>query len=174
MAIENIDQFIKKINETKKESKVDLSAEEDLSLAIMNLVSIEEHFFFTAVKTNKEKYFKLLEETRKMRKELLKRLIKDYEGEVWCISKHLLAASMRLMEVGTKYLSKGEKKEAYDFFEKSYNLYTMFWGLVLKAIPLEKVKGLSENQLNIHDKEENGVLDKLKNLIQKVVDCCKE
>ena len=31
-----------------------------------------------------------------MRKLLLKEIIKDYEGENWCISKHLLAAAMRL------------------------------------------------------------------------------
>jgi hypothetical protein len=41
-----------------------------------------------------------------MRKELLAKIIKEYEGENWCISKHLLASSMRLMEVGTKMLTK--------------------------------------------------------------------
>lgn len=84
-----------------------MSANEDLSIAIMNLISIEEHLFFTAEKTNKPQYLTLLNEVRSMRGDLLKRIIKDYEGEVWCISKHLLAASMRLMEVGTKE----EKKE---------------------------------------------------------------
>ena len=54
------------------------------------------------------------------KKVLLKRIIKDYEGEVWCISKHLLAASYRLMEVGTKALGRGNKEESKEFFNKVF------------------------------------------------------
>jgi len=85
---------------------------------------MEEHFFFTYNKTKNEKYLDLLNEVREMRKSLLKRIVKDYEGEIWCISKHLLAASMRFIEVGTKALTKGEKKAAKDLFQKSYQLYS--------------------------------------------------
>ena len=89
--MENIDQFIKKVNEGKQ-GQLDLSSDEDLSIAIMNLISIEEHFFFTGAKTGKPEYYDLLNTAREMRKDLLKRIIKEYEGEVWCISKHLLSA----------------------------------------------------------------------------------
>lgn len=105
--VKDYGDLLKKIDKIKKTDGIDLSANEDLSIAIMNLISIEEHLFFTAEKTNKPQYLTLLNEVRSMRGDLLKRIIKDYEGEVWCISKHLLAASMRLMEVGTKE----EKKE---------------------------------------------------------------
>jgi len=47
---------------------MDLSRDQDLVIAIMNLVSIEEHFFFTAEKTGDKKYYDLLSETREMRK----------------------------------------------------------------------------------------------------------
>jgi len=33
---------------------MDLSSDQDLTIAIMNLVGIEEHFFFTAEKTGKK------------------------------------------------------------------------------------------------------------------------
>jgi len=112
--------LIENFNALKKQDKMDLSTDEDLSLAIMNLVSIEEHFFFTAEKTERKKYYDLLAGVREIRKSLLKKLVKNPEGEVWCISKHLLAASMRLMEVGTKELGRGRKKEAYELFEKAY------------------------------------------------------
>ena len=115
---QNIEDFIKKVQESKTK-ELDLSSDEDLSIAIMNLISIEEHFFFTGAKTDKPEYFDLLNTAREMRKELLKRIIKDYEGEVWCISKHLLSASMRLMEVGTKALGQGKKQEAEDMFKKA-------------------------------------------------------
>ncbi|MCX6759905.1 MAG: hypothetical protein NTW46_00995, partial [Candidatus Nealsonbacteria bacterium] len=91
-----IESLINKVEQSKR-GGLDLSSDEDLSLAIMNLISIEEHFFFTGAKTGKDEYFDLLNTAREMRKELLRKIIKDYEGEVWCISKHLLAASMRLM-----------------------------------------------------------------------------
>ncbi|MCX6745000.1 MAG: hypothetical protein NTX82_05755 [Candidatus Parcubacteria bacterium] len=168
-----IDDFVAKANASKTD-KLDLSSDEDLSIAIMNLISIEEHFFFTAEKTGKPEYFDLLKQVREMRKELLKKIIKEYEGEVWCISKHLLAASMRLMEVGTKQLGLGKKTEAEDLFKKAYELYSLFWGLNLKLINLGEVKGLADGQLNKKDTEKTGVMGALGKLVQKVIDCCME
>src|SRR5574344_1052588 len=138
--IMDLEEMIKKVDDLKKDNKLDLSSDQDLSIAIMNLISIEEHFFFTGAKTGKPEYYDLLNEVREMRKELLKKIIKEYEGEVWCISKHLLAASYRLMEVGTKAQGKGNKDEAQEMFKKSYDLYSMFWGLNMKLIDLGDVK----------------------------------
>jgi hypothetical protein len=174
MAIDKIDEFIKKVNDSKKDNKLDLSADEDLSIAIMNLISIEEHFFFTAKKTGDDKYFDLLKEVREMRGQLLKKIIKDYEGEVWCISKHLLASSMRLMEVGTKELGRGNKKEASDYFEKAYNLYSLFWGLNLNVIDTGKIEKISESQMDKKDETKKGVFAKLGVMVKKAIDCCIE
>jgi len=172
--IKNVDEFIKKVAESKKKDKFDLSSDEDLSIAIMNLVSIEEHFFFTAEKTGKPEYFDLLNEVRQMRKELLKKLVKEYEGEVWCISKHLLAASMRLMEVGTKQLGAGNKKEAQELFDKAFNLYSLFWGVNMKLISVKDVKKIDDEALNRHDDKKGGFMGKLGELVKKVIDCCIE
>ena len=168
-----IDEFIKKVQEDK-DNQLDLSSDEDLSIAIMNLISIEEHFFFTANKTGKSEYFDLLSTAREMRKELLKRIVKDPEGEVWCISKHLLAASMRLMEVGTKALTRNQKKDAEDLFKKSYQLYSLFWGLNLKLIDMGEVKKIDDNQINKKDTEKKGIMAKLGKVVQSVIDCCRE
>jgi hypothetical protein len=126
--------ILDKVKNVVEESSLDLSSDEDLSIGIMNLISIEEHLFFTANKTNKDKYYSLLNEIREIRKTLLKEIIKEYEGEEWCISKHLLSASMRLMEVGTKALTKGEDDKAKVLFEHSYRLYMMFWEINLKLV----------------------------------------
>ena len=48
--------FIASISEIKEKNKLDLSAGEDLSVALMNLVSLEEHSFFSYVKTKDEKF----------------------------------------------------------------------------------------------------------------------
>lgn len=166
MSISNVSEFIKKAERLKKESKVDLSSGEDLSIAIMNLVSLEEHFFFTSQKTNKGNYLDLLNTAREMRKELLAKLVKDPEGEVWCISKHLLAASMRLIEVGTKALGQGRRREAEDLFQKAYQLYSLFWGLNLKLVDIGDVKKIEDKKTNF--------LGKVSDLINKIVDCCIE
>jgi hypothetical protein len=171
--INSVEDFIKKVNDSKKDNALDLSSDEDLSIAIMNLISIEEHFFFTAKKTGKDSYFDLLKEVREMRKTLLGKMIKEYEGEVWCISKHLLSASMRLMEVGTKKLGQGDKKEATELFDKAYKLYTLFWGINLKAIDIDKIDKIDEKAIDIKDKDK-GVFAKLGALVKKAVDCCIE
>ena len=109
-----------------------------------------------------------------MRKELLKKFWPEYEGEVWCISKHLLSASMRLMEVGAKLQSEGKKQDAEQMFKKAYELYSLFWGLNLKLVNIGPIKGLAENQLDKKDFDKKTILEKLGDIVQKIVDCCKE
>jgi hypothetical protein len=189
--IKNVNDLIEKVDHMKKQDKMDLSSDQDLSIAIMNLVSIEEHFFFTGAKLGKPEYYDLLQEVRKMRGNLLRKIIKEYEGEVWCISKHLLAASMRLMEVGTKQHKIGNKEEANDLFQKAYDLYSLFWAVNMKIIKTDDIKKIGENALNKHDKEntiakitqkkdENrdessrGFMGKMRLLVKKAIDCCIE
>jgi len=173
---DNIKSLLEKVAKVSQDKKLDLSSGEDLSIGIMNLISIEEHLFFTAQKTKDKKYLDLLNEVRLMRTELLKDIIKDYEGEVWCISKHLLAASMRMMEVGTKELKKGNKDKAWDLFEKAYKLYNLFWGLNLGGTD-KLVRNDSEvNLVNEKGKKTGSasVFDKLGDVFNKALDCCRE
>lgn len=172
--IKNVNELIEKVDQMKKQDKMDLSSDQDLSIAIMNLVSIEEHFFFTANKTGKPEYYDLLQEVRKMRGDLLRKIIKEYEGEVWCISKHLLAASMRLMEVGTKQHKMGNKAEAEDLFKKSFDLYSLFWGINMKLVTTDDVKKIDGEAINRHDEEKKGFMGKLGALVKKAIDCCIE
>ena len=172
--IKDVQALIDKVDNMKRKDKMDLSSAEDLSLALMNLISLEEHFFFTGTKLNKPEYFDMLNEIRDMRKKLLPDIVQNPKGEEWCISKHLLAASMRLIEVGTKYLSKNKKEEAQQMFEKAYNLYSLFWGINLKVVTLGEVKKIDETALNKHDTEKKGFFGKLGELVKKAVDCCIE
>lgn len=170
-----------KVKNAEAGHEMDLASGEDLSMAVMNLIAIEEHMFFNANKTGKVKYFELLAEAREMRKVLMKMLIPKYEGEVWCTSKHLLAASMRVMEVGTKYQTKGDTKTAYDLFKKSYDLYNLFWainlGMTDKESPLSS-KGVSALADGGFDKpielKKSDILGKFSSAIGKILDCCRE
>jgi len=167
----SLNEMVAKVDQLKKDNALDLSSDQDLSIAIMNLVSIEEHFFFTGAKTGNPKYYDLLNDIRNMRKELLGKIIKDYEGEIWCISKHLLAASYRLMEVGTKAQGKNNKEEAQEMFKKAYDLYSLFWGLNMKLIDLGEVKKIDDDAINTSKK---GLGGKLSELVTKLVNCCRE
>ncbi len=170
--IKTYKDLIKRVENFKIEQNLDLSSGEDLSIGIMNLISIEEHLFFTYGKLKDNKYLDLLNEVRIMRTELLKEIIKEYEGEVWCIGKHLLAASMRVMEVGTKELKKGNIKKAEELFQKSYRLYTLFWGLNLSENGGKKEKGKKVDNESLRGGAT--VFSKLNGIIQKSLDCCKE
>ena len=192
--VDNLNEFIEKVDAMKKVNPLDLSKDQDLSIAIMNLISIEEHLAFSGAKTQDNSFFDLIKPIREERKELLQKIITTYKGEVWCISKHLLAASMRLMEVGTKLLGVDKKEEAYEFFNKSYNFYCLFWGLnidnatktdeMIKNFDKkeEKQEIKEEGKLKIEEKkqeikEENkndSFLTKVKNFVTKNVNCCKE
>ena len=156
------DQFLAKIASLKEKSGVDLSIGEDLSLAVMNLISLEEHFFFTGVKTHKDEYFDTSNEVRELRKSLLKELMPQHEGETWCISKHLLSTTMRLVEVGNKLHSEGKKEEAKEMFERAYKVYSIFWALKLKLISGSQIKNTAAGSATLED------------LVSKLADCCDE
>ncbi len=147
----SLDEMINKLDTAKKANPLDLSSDQDLSIALMNLISLEEHFFFSGAKTQKTGFYDMVNTVRNMRKELMERIVDKSSaegGEVWCISKHLLAAAMRLMEVGTKALGAGNKKDAYAMFNRAYDLYSLFWGLNMHLIDLD---GVHENIPEFYD-----------------------
>lgn len=157
-----LDEFLKKIDSMKENAGVDLSTAEDLSMAVMNLISLEEHFFFTGVKTDKDEYFDTILEIREMRKDLLAKLMPKNEGETWCISKHLLSTTMRLIEVGNKLNSEGHKEKAKDMFEKAYQVYSIFWALKLELISAKKLQETAKDS------------SQLEELVNKLANCCDE
>ena len=159
-----LEDILKKVEELKKGGAIDLSMEEDLSIAIMNLVSLEEHLFFTGEKTGNAEYFDFINQVREIRKEMLAKLIARHLGETWCIGKHLLAASMRLMEVGTKLQGDDKRTEAQEMFDRAYQLYSLFWAVRLKLVDADKFKSIaaSENAWTSQD------------IVEKLVNCCDE
>ena len=201
--IQNVKEYVEKIESAKKVNPKDLSSDQDLTIGIMNLISIEEHLMFSGAKTGKTSYYDLIEQVRETRKQLMQKVIPEYEGEVWCISKHLLSASMRLMEVGTKQQSLGHKQEAYGLFDRSYELYCLFWGLNMKLLNLEDVKWVEDSFADVKKlteelsaaetkaaaeapdntsgqgeeaspAEPESALAKMKAFVRKAVDCCIE
>lgn len=163
-------ELLEKVERLKREGKVDLSTDEDLSIAVMNLISLEEHFFFTGAKTGKTEYFDLLSEVRAARTTLLARLMPEHEGESWCVGKHLLAATMRLIEVGTKLQAAGKKGEAQEVFGGAYKLYALFWALRFKLVHSDTLKHPAGHE----SEKPSGKPWSYEDLVTKLVDCCDE
>jgi hypothetical protein len=191
----NDKEFVERIDNMKKKNTKDLSSDQDLTIAIMNLISIEEHLIFSGAKTGKDSFYAMVNDVREMRKNLMLKIIPSYEGEVWCISKHLLATSMRLMEVGTKQQSMGNTKDAYDLFNQAYDLYCLFWGLNMNIIDakeinwkpdsiesvkqeaaqlIENAKPINQEAPIVNQAEPTTLMGKLKSVVRKAVDCCIE
>ena len=187
----DVKEFVERVDAAKKLNPKDLSSDQDLTIAIMNLISIEEHLMFSGAKTGKNAFFDMIQSVRELRKNLMLKIIPAYEGEVWCISKHLLAASMRLMEVGTKQQSMDNKEDAYKLFNQAYDLYCLFWGLNMNLIGTDDVKWIADSDedmkklsdkvaaLNVTVPAEQveapkSGFDKMKALIKKAVNCCIE
>ena len=193
---ESVKEFVERIDNAKKKNPKDLSSDQDLTIAIMNLISIEEHLIFSGAKTGKDSFYDMVKDIREMRKNLMLKVIPSYEGEVWCISKHLLSSSMRLMEVGTKQQSMGRTKEAYELFNQAYDLYCLFWGLNMNLVDTKDVKWVVDDEKEIKELQEKvknalpaennpvkieadvpvqtGMFGKMKSIIRKAVDCCIE
>ena len=181
--IESVQEFVEKLDAAKKVNPKDLSSDQDLTIGIMNLISIEEHLMFSGAKTGKHQFYDLINDVREMRKNAMLKIIPSYEGEVWCISKHLLAASMRVFEVGTKALAAGDSKTAYELFDQSYELYCMFWGLNMGMLTGEKkdakvakkdIVKPAADVAPVAKTAEKGAMGKLKSWVRNAVNCCIE
>ncbi len=190
--IKNVQEFVEKLDNAKKVNPKDLSSDQDLTIGIMNLISIEEHLMFSGAKTGKKEFYDMINDVRDLRKRMMQKIIPSYEGEVWCISKHLLAASMRLFEVGTKALASGDKTQAYELFDESYGLYCIFWGLNmgmlsggadLKYVKENKSVNNKNSQKTVVETPEipdvmpadsRGGIQRLKNWVKNAVNCCIE
>ncbi|MBD5389088.1 hypothetical protein HDR63_02430 [bacterium] len=185
--IKTVKEFVEKMDAAKKVNPKDLSSDQDLSIGIMNLISIEEHLMFSGAKTGKTEFYNMINGVRDLRKRMMQKIIPSYEGEVWCISKHLLAASMRLFEVGTKAQSSGDAAQANELFDESYNLYCLFWGLNMGMIGGDlKYAAAPKSQKATKAAQPaaiapapmpetaKGGMSKLKNWVKNAVNCCIE
>lgn len=164
-----IKNFVKAILEVKEKNKLDLSAGEDLSIALMNIVSLEEHSFFSYVKTQDEKFLEILETCRELRKRLLAKIVKKDDSEKWCMSKHLLASSMRLYEVGNRYLHEKKMDEAKQSYVDAAELYALFWKLNLGK-DMNGKEIVTENSISYEGEEKKSIFSGIKKLLE----CCKE
>ena len=77
---------------------------------------------------------------------------------------------------GRQEIERGRGKKANELFSKSYDLWNIFWGLNLglieaKDLPAEEDE---KEEIKLGEGKKVSVFTKLGDVIQKILDCCRE
>lgn len=116
----------------KKVNPLDLSADQDLTIAVMNLIKLEK--LLDGVDTSGG--YDMSGAIRDMRHRLMGRVVSDKNSEVWDVSFSLLGVAMDFMERGLRECG----TSAYAFFDRAYEIYSLFWGLNMGMVTISDVK----------------------------------
>lgn len=115
----------------KKVNPLDLFADQDLTIAIMNLIKLEK----LLGKIGKTDGYDMGGAISDMRHHLMGRVVSDKDSELWDMSLYLLGSATDLMERGFKESGAG----AYDLFDKAYEVYSLFWGVNMGLVTVSDV-----------------------------------
>lgn len=115
----SLNKLVKSADDAKKVNPLDLSSDQDLTIALMNLLAIEEEF----------------EYVRDIRVELMSRIVVP-DTDAWGMSERLLGMAMQLIDDGNK--AAGDS--AYKLYNRAYELYSMFWGINMGLVKIDDVK----------------------------------
>ncbi len=116
---QNLKKMVQGADDKKKVNPLDLSSDQDLSIALMNLIAIED-----TVGSDND----FGAEIRDLRADLMARIIKPCDAR-WTMALDLLGRATRAMNDGFRVLSDGKTVDVYGLFDSAYEMYAMFWGL---------------------------------------------
>lgn len=124
----SISKRVEQIDDQKKVNPLDLSSDQDLTVALMNLIAVEDMVNAGA----------LGDMVRDVREKLMRPIVRDMDNAE--MLRDLLGGAMRMMDDGCKLLADGERGAAYDAFNRSYELYSVFWGLNMDMIDKKSIQ----------------------------------
>ena len=119
----------------KKVNPLDLSADQDLSIALMNLLILERQSSAFGCPA-------LYDSVYAMRRNLMTSILKD--KAINDVAARLLLVAMLDMDAGVRLLQDGDNAGAYKLFDSSYESYSMFWGINMGMVD----KKVAEEILN--------------------------
>lgn len=110
----NIKKHVLVADENRKVNPLDLSLDQDLTIALMNLVAIED-----ACPDSK-----IGDMTRDIREQLMKRMVAD--KSIRENARDYLSGAIGKMNDAAKAQESGDKKKAYELYEASYEAYVLY------------------------------------------------
>ena len=124
----SISKRIEQIDDQKKVNPLDLSSDQDLTVALMNLIAVEDMVNAGA----------LGDMVRDVREKLMRPIVRDMDNAE--MLRDLLGGAMRMMQDGCDLLANGKQSAAYDAFNRSYELYSVFWGLNMGMVDKKTIQ----------------------------------
>lgn len=117
----DIRQRVELADKNKKVNPLDLSSDQDLTIAIMNLIAIEDMCGG-----------KLSDMVCAMRQNLMRRVVNKTDDMDVTVA--LLGGAIRRMDAGNRAMDCGDAALAYRMYDDAYGLYSLFWGVVMGMV----------------------------------------
>ena len=117
----DIRQRVELADKNKKVNPLDLSSDQDLTIAIMNLIAIEDMCGG-----------KLSDMVCAMRQNLMRRVVN--KADDMDVTVALLGGAIRRMDAGNRAMDCGDTALAYRMYDDAYGLYSLFWGVVMGMV----------------------------------------
>lgn len=106
--------------------KKDVGFLQDSVNVLGNMINAENHAINSALITKNDLFLEIAEMIRKDRSEILYSLVKENNGESYCLSKHILASANGLKELGNRLIEKDDKIGAKKMFERAETYEKLF------------------------------------------------
>ncbi len=127
-------KMVEKADNSKKANSLDLSADQDLTIGLMNLIAIE-RVMGICDKSD------LCRMVKSVRRSLMGRILTE-GTDLWDLSVRLLGDAMDLLQVANTRLAAGDMDVAYAMYEDAYGLYSLFWGLNMGMVDAKDIKNI--------------------------------
>ena len=123
--IESVQEFVEKLDAVKKVNPKDLSSDQDLTIALMNMIAVEKY----------SGYPKLVQMVRDIRMDLMRPMLESvqYDGDIWPMSEKLLGILAAQMDYGNHALESEKTQEAYSAYDSAYQAWVIFMGILCEV-----------------------------------------
>ena len=123
----SISRRVEKLDSKKKVNPLDLSSDQDLTVALMNLIAIEDM-------CGENDLQNMIGE---MRHSLMRRIVND--DKLMAASVKLLGGAMKLIDDGCELMANGHRTAAYNNFDRAYEMYSLFWGINMGMMDVDDI-----------------------------------
>lgn len=107
----------------------DIEIKSDLMIAVMELIQIESHARFNFIIDGNNKWLDIVNKARITRSKQMAELETEEPNQKHCLNKHILSFIYRSWEVADKWLSKGDKLKAKEYYDYSSEWIEEFYKL---------------------------------------------
>ena len=116
--LKKVDKKIEKVNQkSEKLNEKDVGYIEDLLTTLINLLHAEWHSTKSYMITKDEEWLRISQELRNDRSDLLEKVTKKDNSEIWCINKHLLISIGGYIELSNRETALGNKEKAIEYLD---------------------------------------------------------